>query len=99
MTVDTTVFAVPAAGSQPARFASITQPQGVLVHNETGNDPVYIGGTDVDSSNGIPIAAGATVSISTGAGSYYVAGTEDDEIRFLVTSGVDAPVTQPLYGG
>lgn len=34
------------------------------IHNETGGDTLYVGGSDVTSSDGIPIAAGTTMNVT-----------------------------------
>lgn len=84
-------FTLPAAGSQPVQMDSTPQScKSVLLHNPTGNSTVYFGGVSgtatLASTTGIPLAAGATVSIPTGdTGSIYLVGTEADVVRFIAS--------------
>lgn len=82
---------IPAAGSQPARLSFPTPISSVLVYfSSTNTDPVYVGGSSVTTSTGVPFAAGAYLTVDIGdTGSIYLAGTENDTVRwFAVGRGV-----------
>ncbi len=38
-------------------------PEGILIYNDDASIVVYVGGPTVDTSNGIPIAAGGSLSL------------------------------------
>lgn len=52
-------------GTAQALTGTVTVCQAILITADTGNaGTVYIGDADVDSTNGIPVAAGASVRIT-----------------------------------
>lgn len=83
-------FTIPAAGSQPAQMDSTPQTcKSVLLYNP-GSNVFYVGGTTgtatLASTTGIPVAAGAYLTIPTGdTGSIYIIGTQNDVVRFLAS--------------
>ena len=80
---------LPAAGSQPVALAASARAGSVLIYNPTGNSTVYVGDAAVTSSNGIPVAAGQSLSLDIGdLGAVYLVGTENDVVRFLATDRV-----------
>ena len=78
---------IPAAGSQPVQLATPTTAMGILIYASSGNGgAVYVGGPGVTSSNGVPIAAGAYMGLDVGdVGAVYLAGTENDTVRWIST--------------
>lgn len=78
---------IPAAIEQPVQLATPATSGSVAIHNETGNDAIYVGGSTVDSSTGFPVAAAASISFDIGdVGALYVAGTEGDVVRWVSTT-------------
>ena len=78
---------IPAAGAQPKQLTTPATAQGIILYApSTNSDPVYPGSSTVTSSNTIPLAAGSYLGIDVGdAGSIYLAGTENDTVRWLST--------------
>ena len=78
---------IPAAGSQPVQLATANTAMGVLIYASSANSgAVYIGGPNVTSATGVPIDAGSYLGVDTGdLGSVYLAGTENDTVRWLST--------------
>jgi hypothetical protein len=88
MSTEATAFAVtiPAGGSQPQRLTAGTGSSVLIYASSTNSGSVYIGGSDVTSSNGVPVSAGAYIAVDTpDAGNLYLAGTQNDTVRVLVT--------------
>lgn len=57
----------------------------IIVRNNDASIVVYLGGPDVTTSNGFPLAAGASLPVSGYAGEklYAVAASSTPEIRIL----------------
>jgi hypothetical protein len=79
---------IPAAGSQPVQLGTPLTAISVLIYAlSTNTGAVYIGGSTVTSATGVPIGAGVYVNVPLGdIGSLYLAGTENDSVRW-VTAG------------
>jgi len=60
-------------------------PQGVVILNSDASITVYIGGEDVDTTDGFPIAAGASVSLDliVGEAIWAVAASGTPNINML----------------
>lgn len=78
---------IPAVGSQPVQLATPATAMGILIYaNSANSGAVYIGGSSVTTSTGVPIAAGAYLGVDTGdLGSVYLCGTENDTVRWMST--------------
>jgi hypothetical protein len=78
---------IPASGSQPVQLATPATATSVLLYALTTNvGAVYIGGSTVTSSTGVPIAAGVYVNVDVGdTGSLYLAGTQNDVVRWVAS--------------
>lgn len=83
---------IPGAGSQPVQLATPLTADSVLIYAMSTNvGAVYVGGSTVTTSTGVPIVAGAWLSVDLGdIGSIYLAGTQNDTVRW-VTSGRTLP--------
>lgn len=56
----------------------------LVVALSTNSGTTYVGGADVTTANGFPLAPGAAVSVSTDdLGDVYVIGTASDVVRYL----------------
>ncbi len=78
---------IPASGSQPVQLATPATSTAVLVYTmSTNTGPVYLGGSTVTSSTGVPIAAGVYLNVDVAdIGAIYFAGTENDVVRWAIT--------------
>lgn len=78
---------IPAGGSQPVQLATPALVGSVLICNLTGNSTVYVGGSTVTSSTGVPILAGGYISLDVvDVGSVYLAGTQNDVVRWVTAA-------------
>jgi hypothetical protein len=88
MSTEATAYAltIPAGGSQPLRVTAGGASSVLIYATSTNSGSVYIGGTDVTSSNGVPVLAGSYIAVDTpDAGNLYLAGTQNDTVRVLIT--------------
>jgi hypothetical protein len=69
-----------------AANASDHSPRNVLLVNPTGNDPIYFGGPDVTTSNGITLSAGSSIPLTLGHGDDLWAVAAGDEVIQLLVS-------------
>jgi hypothetical protein len=78
---------IPAVGSQPVQLSTPASATSVLIYALTTNTgAVYIGGSTVTTSTGVPILAGTHLNVDVGdAGAIYLAGTENDSVRWVMT--------------
>lgn len=62
-------------------------PEGVLIYNDASVITVFVGGPTVDEDNGIPIVAGASLSLDMVSGEklYAISASGTPIIRILVT--------------
>lgn len=67
-----------------AGYGSGSYPYPVLVYN-AGTVTVYFGGTDVTTSNGIPVAANASLQLEliTNDALYAISGSAGQDVRIL----------------
>lgn len=70
MSLKSTRPAVTAVASKlvSASSASISDRRSVLVNNPSGGSTVYLGGSDVTTSNGITLPAGSSLPLTLGYG-------------------------------
>jgi hypothetical protein len=61
--------------------------ESVTVHNNDATILVYVGGSDVSTANGLPVAAGTAITLNLiqGDAVYAVAASGTPEIRVLST--------------
>ncbi len=74
------------ASTPTALNAPQSDPCSLLVHNADGSIVVYLGGSDVTTSNGVPLAAGVKQSVNNLAGGerlYAIAASGTPSVRVL----------------
>ena len=78
---------IPASGSQPVQLAAPATGTAILIYTSASNGgAVYIGGPTVTSSTGVPLAAGSYLNVDVAdPGALYLAGTENDTVRWVAT--------------
>lgn len=80
----------PTVGSTASKIVTATgsdhSPRNVLLVNPTGNDPIYFGGPDVTTSNGITLSAGSSIPLTLGYGDDLWAVAADDQVVELLVS-------------
>lgn len=62
-------------------------PQGIAIQNVDSTDTVYVGGEDVTTSNGYPLAPGEAISLDLIVGDevWVIASANTPSVRYLIT--------------
>jgi len=70
-----------------ASNGAVGVPQALIIYNNDLVTTVYVGGSDLDASNGIPVLAGGSIDMFLYAGeeAWCLADTGTPEIRILAT--------------